>query len=266
MLRVFYSYFYTIIDYHTTYKPEFPLNQIIDTIWVAKADSFDFSARHHAPLFTELIFNYGDQFRVEGENTDSFGASKSGHFIISGLKTTPFRTTLSGKHLNVGFLLKPHYYGILQRKLGSKEMFALSKVIFHELVEPGTPNFKKAEPALISFFVFADIDPDLEKFERQISPQFMRSGALRDFNHSITVTQKSFIEKFKKFYVITPSEFLRLKQVNYATMLIQRHPNAALTQIGFESGFYDQSHFIRVFKKHHGCTPKQFQNSRFGRG
>ena len=87
-----------------TYQPTFPLNQIIDTIWVAKADAFDVSASHHAALFTELIFNYGDQFQVEGENTESF-VSLSDHYIISGLKTSPFHTITSGKYLNVGFIL-----------------------------------------------------------------------------------------------------------------------------------------------------------------
>ena len=211
-------------------------------------------------MFTELIFNYGDQFQVKGENTESF-VSMSDHYIISGLKTTPFRTTLSGKHLNVGFILKPHYYGVLLDQFASCKMQMLSEMLFEELIEPDTPRFKKIETTLTKFFGLVDIDPDLRKFENHISPELMRNGALRDFSNSTSITQKSFIKKFKKLYTLTPSEYLRLKQVNYATQLIQRHPKVSLTQVGLESGFYDQSHFIRVFKKHHGRTPKQFQKT-----
>lgn len=236
------------------------MNQIIDTIWVAKADAFDISASHHAALFTELIFNYGEQFQVEGENTESF-VSMSDHYIISGLKTTPFRTTISGKYLNVGFILKPHYYGMLLDRFASQSMQILSEILFTELIEPEKPRFKKVETTLTNFFGLIEMDSDLLKFENHISPELMRNGALRDFSNSTSITQKSFIEKFKKLYSITPSEYLRLKQVNYATQLIQRHPKASLTQVGLESGFYDQSHFIRVFKKHHGHTPKQFQKN-----
>lgn len=209
-------------------------------------------------MFTELIFNYGEQFQVEGENTESF-VSMSDHYIISGLKTTPFRTTISGKHLNVGFILKPHYYEMLLDRFASQSMQILSEILFTELIEPEKPRFKKVETTLINFFGLIEMDSDLLKFENHISPELMRNGALRDFSNSTSITQKSFIEKFKKLYSITPSEYLRLKQVNYATQLIQRHPKASLTQVGLESGFYDQSHFIRVFKKHHGHTPKQFQ-------
>ena len=244
--------------FHSTYHPPFPLNQIIDTIWVAKASSLEMSSTHHAALFTELIFNYGGQFRVEGENVQSF-ASPSGQYIISGLKTTPFLTSLSGKHLNVGFLLKPNYYGMLLHQFAGASMHVLSEILFEELIVPDIPRFKRVMMAITEFFRPVDIDLEVLMFENQISPGLMRNGALRNFSKSTSITQKSFIARFKKFHAITPGEYLRLKQVNYATDLIRRHPQVSLTQIGLESGFYDQSHFIRVFKKHHGRTPKQFQ-------
>lgn len=250
------------MNFQSTYQPNFPLNQIVDTIWVAKADAFEFTSNHHAVLFTELIFNYGEQFQVQGENVESF-VSKNAHHIISGLKTTPFQTTVSGKYLNIGLILKPHCYALLMDRFASKAMNMVSEIIYEELIIPETPRFKKVESALIQFFGRLEVDSDLIKFENYISSDLIRNGALRDFNNLLSTTQKSFIQKFKRQYLLTPSEYLRLKQINYATVLIQRYPRSSLTQIGLESGFYDQSHFIRVFKKHHGCTPKRFQNTQF---
>lgn len=242
----------------TTYQPGFPLNKVITAIWVAKEGSFEATTSHHAALFTELIFNYGGLFQVEGENTESF-VSKYNHHIISGLKTSPFQTTISGRHRNVGFIMKPHCYGALLDQFASSDMQTLSEILFEELVEPEQPRFEKIETLLSKFFGLVDIDTDLVKFENYISPEIMRSGALREFSKTTAVSQRSFIEKFKKLYLLAPGEYIKLKQVNYAARLIQKYPKVSLTQIGLESGFYDQSHFIRVFKKHHGYTPKQFQ-------
>ena len=253
---------YTNLNFQSTYKPNFPLSQFVETIWVAKKDELEVHRSHHAALFTELIFNYGDQFQVQGENTESF-ISKYNHHIISGLKTTPFQTTISGKYLNVGFMLKPHCYSLLIDRFASQDMRKLSDIIYEALVLPEIPQFKKLETVLIQFFKPLEVDSDLMQFENHISSESMRNGALRDFNNIASVTQKTFIQKFKQLYFLTPSEYIRLKQVNYATLLIQNHPKTSLTQIGLESGFYDQSHFIRVFKKHHGCTPKRFQKEQF---
>jgi AraC-like DNA-binding protein len=82
--------------------------------------------------------------------------------------------------------------------------------------------------------------------------------SLQDFNMSISISQKSFIQKFKKHFQITPKEYLKLKQVNYAIQLLQNNNAEKLINVGLDSGFYDQSHFIRVFKKFCGVTPKQF--------
>ncbi|MNH99581.1 DNA-binding transcriptional activator FeaR [compost metagenome] len=87
---------------------------------------------------------------------------------------------------------------------------------------------------------------------------------LRDFSKLLPISQKSFIQKFRKHYFLTPSEYLNLYKVNKAILLLQNNSPERLTDIGLNAGFYDQSHFIRVFKKFSGYTPKEF--SKFGAG
>ena len=38
--------------------------------------------------------------------------------------------------------------------------------------------------------------------------------------------------------------------------------NRSLTDIAYHSGFYDQSHFCRVFKLHSGMTPSQYKKAK----
>jgi len=241
-----------------TYIPGFLLNQFVDVMWVSKSNVIDVEFTHHAPLFTELIFNYGDTLAVEGQNVEQESSKFYGQ-IISGLKTSPFTTAANGVYGAVGLLLKPHCYGLLHQKFGTPEMREIADFLYETVFLPQKAKFEAAEKPLIEFFKGYGLDLDLRKFEKHISAELMRNGALQDFNSSVSITQKAFIQKFKKRYFLTPSDYVRLKQVNYAMVLIQKYPKESLTEIGLEAGFYDQSHFIRVFKKNYGCTPKGFK-------
>lgn len=241
----------------TEYYPGFPLNQYINLIWVGKASEVTVSLSHHAPLFTELVFNYGDTFTFEGQNVENF-TSNNVHQIISGLKTAPFQVNISGAYSNVGLQLKPFCYGMLYRKFGTKAMEHISEILFEHLYLPIKPNFKKVEQALLKIFSVSPIDNDLMKFENYISKNLLEKGCLKAFNTSVSISQKGFIQKFKRHFFLTPSEYIKLKQVNYAIQLLENKQDEKLTNIGLDSGFYDQSHFIRVFKKFCGVTPKQF--------
>lgn len=241
-----------------TYYPSFPLNQFIDCIWMGKASQINLSSSHHAPLFTELIFNYGDQFQVEGENIKN-DYSQYTHQIISGLKTSPFQTKVAGNYASVGLLLKPYCYGILIGAFGSSLMERISEIIYLNLFDTNTPNFKAVEQHLFSLFKNTQIDSDLIKFEKYTNSIILEKGGLSNFNTSISISQKSFIQKFKRYYSLTPSQYIKLKKVNTAVKLLQNKSSNKLGTIGLDAGFYDQSHFIKTFKKFCGSTPKDFR-------
>ncbi|MEO1050757.1 MAG: helix-turn-helix domain-containing protein [Bacteroidota bacterium] len=242
-----------------TYNPGFPLNQFIDLVWVSSSDTLEMSSTHHAALFTELIFNYGEQFQMTGENIEN-SVAKNCHYIVSGLKTSPFKTEVSGRHLNVGLFLKPHCYGLLREGLSGRKMGELSDLIYQELIDAKKPSFAKIEIPLFEFFKGLTIDDDLQKFSSLLT-QLEKRGALKKFSDTLSITQKSFIQKFKRHYAITPGEFLKLNRVNHAAQLIANTQAISLTQVGMMSGFYDQSHFIKTFKRHFGQTPRQFKNT-----
>lgn len=71
---------------------------------------------------------------------------------------------------------------------------------------------------------------------------------------------KSFIEIFRKAIGITPLHYLHIHKIDEAKKMIREQPAVSLTDIGYMLGFYDQSHFIRIFKSHAGCTPFQYRS------
>jgi len=230
----------------------------VDLIWIGKASNLEVSSTHHAALFTELIFNYGDGFQVKGENVEHM-VNKEDHHIISGLKTEPFQTQIYGMYGSIGLILKPYCYGMLIDQFGTQAMERVSEILYETLFDCKEPNFIKVEQHLLTLFRRPQLDVDLLKFEQYISRKLLEKGALSDFNLSISISQKSFIQKFKRHYLLTPSNYIKLKKVNAAIQLLQKNSGDKLIDIGLDAGFYDQSHFIKIFKKFCGQKPKEFR-------
>lgn len=63
---------------------------------------------------------------------------------------------------------------------------------------------------------------------------------------------------FRKYFQCTLGEYVRKLRIEEATMLI-RKSQLSLTEIAHQCGFFDQSHFIRVFKQTTGFLPKTYK-------
>lgn len=68
---------------------------------------------------------------------------------------------------------------------------------------------------------------------------------------------------FQKWFGIAPSEALAFRRFEKALNQIH-YTSDSLTQIGLNCGFYDQSHFIRVFRKFAEMTPLQYAKVKTG--
>jgi len=64
---------------------------------------------------------------------------------------------------------------------------------------------------------------------------------------------------FKAEYGLTLHAFLIDKRIDKAKELITLNKSATLTEIAYSAGFYDQSHFIKNFKKAYSLSPKSYK-------
>ena len=63
---------------------------------------------------------------------------------------------------------------------------------------------------------------------------------------------------FPKYFGMTYAEYVRKVKVKKSLGFLQIK-QLSMTEIAYECGFADQSHFIRCFKKQMRCTPSQFR-------
>jgi AraC-like DNA-binding protein len=68
----------------------------------------------------------------------------------------------------------------------------------------------------------------------------------------------TFKRRFKEEYQTTPGEWIRQKRLQEAQYLL-RSTRKNVTQVCYEVGFENVSHFVQSFKEKFGTTPKQFQ-------
>lgn len=81
---------------------------------------------------------------------------------------------------------------------------------------------------------------------------------LKDLSEKACMSTTSFYRFFKRELGMSPIEFILNEKIKYAKSLL-KNPKLQINEVCFESGFDDCNYFIRLFKKHEGITPKQYQ-------
>jgi AraC-like DNA-binding protein len=68
---------------------------------------------------------------------------------------------------------------------------------------------------------------------------------------------------FRKHYGTSLGDYMRRLRVEYASIELAR-PDPSLAEISMGAGFFDQSHFSRVFKQYTGQTPTEYRAASLG--
>lgn len=80
---------------------------------------------------------------------------------------------------------------------------------------------------------------------------------IKELREQLFITERTFERRFLKEIGVTPKQFSRIIQFNFSFNQIKESDYTKLTNIAFDNGYSDQSHFIRAFKKYTGSTPKE---------
>lgn len=79
---------------------------------------------------------------------------------------------------------------------------------------------------------------------------------------SIGLSRRQIERKFQHEIGLSPANLKLLHQVKCARQLIAANPTTQLTEVALASGFYDQAHFIRQFRKVTQQTPGQYRSKK----
>lgn len=81
---------------------------------------------------------------------------------------------------------------------------------------------------------------------------------IRELTDQLYLGQRHFERKFKHTTGYTPKEFSRITKFRYATRVLRSIKDTDMQQLAIDCGYYDQSHFIKEFRKLSGSNPSAF--------
>ncbi len=81
---------------------------------------------------------------------------------------------------------------------------------------------------------------------------------LKDLQDELFITERTFERNFISQVGLTPKQFAKIIQFQTSLHKLNQSNFEKLTEVGSDSGFADQSHFIRTFKKYTGQTPSYY--------
>lgn len=106
----------------------------------------------------------------------------------------------------------------------------------------------------------ASINPDY-RIKLAINLILKSNGiiSIKELRDQLSVNERTLERHFLKEIGVTPKQFAKIIQFSSSMEQMSEAEYVNLTDISYDRGFADQSHFIRSFKRYAGKTPREFQ-------
>lgn len=145
------------------------------------------------------------------------------------------------------------------------------KILFHNIYKE-TKLFDKTSSLAIESLILSVFEelaerrnlpetrkPDwVKKVDEILHESFAETLDLRKLSNELNLHPVYLSRKFPKFFGCNLGDYLRKIRVQKSLQML-RQPAFSLTEISFECGFADQSHFIRCFRDFVGISPKEYR-------
>lgn len=135
---------------------------------------------------------------------------------------------------------------------------ALLELKFKELIltiadSPGNDE-------LLSYFDSLMDQPQQALLQRVMEENYCFNLSLEAYAQLSNRSLSTFKRDFQKIYAMTPGDWLLEQRLNHAQRLLQSGQKN-VSEVAFESGFENASHFSRAFKKRFGRTPSELRHT-----
>ncbi len=93
----------------------------------------------------------------------------------------------------------------------------------------------------------------------QLIRQYGGNISVPELARQVNLSTRQLERKFLGMVGISPNYFSRITRIQQTLISIENNDYTSLTKLGYEYGYYDQSHFIREMDRFAGVTPKSIR-------
>ena len=256
---------------HYTIQPPPRLAPFVRYFWVLECDlkaGSTYTYRSMADGCAELVFHYNAKFSQitgDGATNESFAAGLHA-------QSQRFRRFTVEKSFGVfGVCLYPfaipRFFSLPASDLSNRlpdieNLLGSDGKELEEKMMLAANNFERAKIVSVS------LEKRLDKNVKELSPITSAVRQIIDGGQAMNVEQtardyslstRQFERKFKEFSGFGPKLFSRIARFHSAVSRYdETDKRQSLTGIGYDCGYYDQSHFINDFREFSGFSPKEY--------
>jgi len=106
----------------------------------------------------------------------------------------------------------------------------------------------------------AALRPTSLQLQETLLENLMTPPSLDALAHRFSLSKETLIRTFKQDIGLTPITFLNSARIEFAKTRLRA--GAAIADVGYQSGFADQSHFHKTFVSYTAATPRQYATGR----
>jgi AraC-like DNA-binding protein len=266
------------MDIETFYPNNPVLGKHIEYYYFQKTNSDDFYAEYHAFPNTLQALNIHKNIRcdIDSGTVKITGVKESNYLmVLQGRFQLPLHVQLRGRIDKVTIIFKPlglnHFMNAPFNKVAGQYTQVFTEWMEDDTCSAFLHSFYKEDksenraPVLEQYLMNRyQPQPELDILypSLELLHNFDEQHSIEEVANRSGLNTRTFNRLFLRHIGLTPSAFRKIARFRNSlkNKISSDHP-ATLTQIGYESNFYDQSYFNKEYKKTTGQTPSKFFNS-----
>ena len=99
----------------------------------------------------------------------------------------------------------------------------------------------------------------MEQVRELLHEHLTDTPSLREIGKIVNIHPVTLSKEFPKYFHCTMGDYIRNLRIERAIILLSRK-GLTIDEVSFQCGFYDTSHFTKLFSKNTGLTPTQYRN------